>query len=132
MLAKHHLHRNPYWERPLGNLFRWFEWKYCAVSENVFFLLCLLYIYTFPIATFHFFVNWLSKVQNLAWKGPNSGVSRLNGVPNKILRVWYITTYMDIAISIQTWKDRVGENWLNKKRGQICHQLVFSRNLESA
>ena len=37
--------------------FSCFEWKYCAVSQNVFFL-CLLYIYTFPIVSFWFFVQW--------------------------------------------------------------------------
>ena len=71
----------------IGNFFRCFEWKYCAVLENVF--LCLLYIYTFPITSFHFFVNWLSKVENLIYKGPNFGVSRMNWVPNQILRFWY-------------------------------------------
>ena len=38
---------------PYAGFFRYFKRKYCAVSENVF--LFLLYIYTFPIASFHFF-----------------------------------------------------------------------------
>ena len=37
----------------LGPFFRRFEGKYCAVSENIF--LCLLCIYTFPIASLIFY-----------------------------------------------------------------------------
>ena len=33
-----------------------FEGKYCAVPKTLF--VCLLYIYTFPMASFKFFVQW--------------------------------------------------------------------------
>ena len=61
--------------------------KIFAVPDN--FFLCLLYIYTFHIASINFFVNWLNKVQNSACKGPNSGFGWLNWVPNQIIRVWF-------------------------------------------
>ena len=59
----------------------------CSVRKR-FFYVC--YISTlFPLQVFTFFMNWLSYVQNSVCKGPNSGVGRLNWVPNQILRVWF-------------------------------------------
>ena len=58
----------------------------CSVKKR--FFLCLLCIYTFSIASFHFFCQLIELGSKLGLQMPNSGFGWLNWVPKQILIFW--------------------------------------------
>ena len=95
----------------LGNFFRWFEWKYCAVSENVFYM-SVIYLH-FSYCKFSFFrwFDWVRFKTRLP-KGPFLELVYLTG---------FLTKFLEFDLG--KWKFRDGANTQTQK--QIHKHGVF-------
>ena len=104
----------------LGQFFRCFEWKYCAVSENLFFL-CLLCIYTSLLL----WIDWVMFKTRLA-KGPIPELADWTG----FLRDWFRSLYFALPCWIpKDWIKNISVRlgtYINIDKSALDQTVVWS------